>query len=157
MSDKPLHTALKLVSIVWKRCSIEGTPEFWKNPKIADGHSSTTVASFGVNAQRGIVRVELNTKMVGVNSGQPLELSGGFEAVFDFLLDELISPEGVVDPSTASTIIGIAYSTFRGMVLERTTGTLLGGAILSIINPYNLMPVLDDSGAKDGDLFSTEG
>jgi len=40
-----------------------------------------------------------------------------------------------IDKNIGGTLLGIAYSTARGIVLERTQGSYLGGVVLPVIDP----------------------
>jgi|JI9StandDraft_2_1071091.scaffolds.fasta_scaffold151766_3 hypothetical protein len=46
------------------------------------------------------------------------------------------------------TLLSIVYSTSRGIVLSRTTGTILEGVILPVINVQDLMRTLEDGKQK---------
>jgi len=39
----------------------------------------------------------------------------------------------------AATLLGIAYSTSRGIIVEKTQNTFLGGIILPCIDPYKVL------------------
>jgi hypothetical protein len=57
-------------------------------------------------------------------------------------LKELVQIQGsisTIDGRLAATVLGIAYSTARGIVVERTQGTFFNGAILPVINPSSLL------------------
>ena len=45
----------------------------------------------------------------------------------------------LLDTSMAATLMGIAYSTTRGIILTRTQGTLLDGVLLPVLNPKDLI------------------
>ena len=82
-------------------------------------------------------------------AGKPtrsIGISGNFEVHFFFevenLSDLLLSieeqPEPVVHPQLALMLTGIAYSTLRGILWTRLSGTPLEGISLPIIEPRSL-------------------
>lgn len=44
-----------------------------------------------------------------------------------------------MDSILGTTLMGIVYSTARGIILERTQGTFFNGVILPVINPNKLI------------------
>lgn len=44
-----------------------------------------------------------------------------------------------VDIGLAASLVGLAYSTARGIILERTSGTILNGIIIPVIDPMKLL------------------
>ena len=91
------------------------------------------------------VRIRLKTLLEGTDDDKnELGVSGQF--IIDFYIhvenfDDFIVKEGdktTVHASLGSTLMGIIYSTARGIILERTRGTYLNGIILPVINPHTL-------------------
>ena len=85
--------------------------------------------------------VKLDLILTGLNEeDQPLGLSARYTINFAFKVDnlnELVKVEEnntLIDNFLAATIIGMSYSTARGIILERTQGTFFNGAILPVIN-----------------------
>ncbi len=69
-------------------------------------------------------------------------LFANFQYEFYFKVDnmhDLLSEEKVVHPEIITSVLSLAYSTLRGIILERTCGTLLGSVILPIVNPLQLL------------------
>jgi len=92
------------------------------------------------------VRIRLKTLLEATdNEKNKLGVSGQF--TIDFYIhvanfDDFIVKEGdkkTVHASLGSTLMGIIYSTARGIILERTHGTYLNGTILPVINPHKLI------------------
>ena len=58
--------------------------------------------------------------------------------------EDLVTPSGpdgglVVDGQAMSHLLGMAYSTSRGMILVKTRGTSLEGSLLPVLDPKTLM------------------
>jgi len=53
----------------------------------------------------------------------------------------------VIDGQLVATVMGILYSTARGIILERTRGTFFDGVILPVISPKDLVGPEPSTGA----------
>lgn len=76
----------------------------------------------------------------------PLDVNCEFALEFLFEIDnlaELSKLDGkkglMVDQSLGETLMAIAYSTSRGVILQATQTTVLGGVILPVIAPRDLL------------------
>ncbi len=47
----------------------------------------------------------------------------------------------LLDSTLGTTLMGIVYSTARGIILTRTAGTILDSILLPVINPANLLDI----------------
>lgn len=88
----------------------------------------------------------LEVKIQAIGKEKKIELEAGYTLEFVFKIDNFedlskIQDDGTVKISVhlAATLAGICYSTLRGIVLEKTQGTLLSTVILPVINPYSLL------------------
>lgn len=100
---------------------------------------------------RIILRFDVDALVQAADEGKvPEEIRGlgAFHLGFAFVVDnfdELVKTPSVSDESyqidsvLGSHLLAISYSTARGMILVKTTGTVLEGAILPIIDPAELM------------------
>lgn len=103
------------------------------------------------NLVRIILSFEVDAIIESAEEGKkPDEVPGlgSFHLGFSFVVDnfdELIrTPDAQnsdyqIDQMLGRHLLAIAYSTARGMILVKTTGTVLEGAILPIIDPGELM------------------
>ena len=104
----------------------------------------------------GIVLIILNIRLTGKNKdGADIGLEGDYSIEFVFRVDnfdefvsetkETIDDKEVttkqVEGILGGTLMGIAYSTARGIILERTQGTSFqdSGVIIPVINPNDLL------------------
>jgi len=100
------------------------------------------------NIDHGTVSVmfSLRIDLQGVDKkGKEIGLNGYYELGFRFKVMNLkeltqeIKGQQAVDGQLLATIAGIAYSTTRGIVMERTAGTFFNGVILPVIDPKQLI------------------
>ncbi|PSR11778.1 MAG: hypothetical protein C7N36_14795 [Bacteroidetes bacterium] len=74
--------------------------------------------------------------------GIDLEYGIEFHFVVENLSDFILPKENdsfQMDAAIAATLLGMAYSTARGIVYERTRGTFLDGVLLPVIDPVKAL------------------
>ncbi|OMP81225.1 hypothetical protein [[Flexibacter] sp. ATCC 35208] len=95
-----------------------------------------------------IVRLFLEISIQGLDDADQFNgISAGYTHEFVFHVDnleELVEFDEekkivVADGDLGITLAGIAYSTARGIIFDKTQGTLLKGLILPIISPNQLL------------------
>jgi hypothetical protein len=105
-------------------------------------------ASIGVNAQERIVGVKLLVEIKVARPGtNELALVASYTHELVFVIDNLYDftdpienqPEPKVDRLMLGTLVGVAYSTVRGIIFNRTQGTKLQGILLPVIDPKKLV------------------
>ncbi len=119
---------------------------------IAVGYSQESRFDF----DEGIVLIILDIKLIGKdNDDKEIGLEGEYSIEFVFKIEnfdkfiiehkETIEDKEVstkqVDGVLGSTLMGIVYSTARGIILERTQGTPFqnSGVLIPVINPNDLL------------------
>ena len=115
-----------------------------------EGYSTNIGHEMAHNDEDKMVRVRLFLTIEGVPKPEsdPIKLSVDYGLEFHFRienLDELCdnsNGEHSMHHDLALTLFTMAYSTSRGIILERTQGTILGGVLLPVIDP---MKVFKDS------------
>lgn len=100
-------------------------------------------ATFKYNLDASTIEVKLAVNIL--YHGKELLPVGSIEVdyVYKVLgLNELESDgNGIIIPDTfLTTLVSLAYSTTRGIILVKGAGTILGGIILPIIDPRKLLP-----------------
>lgn len=101
------------------------------------------------NHEEGMVRIQLFIllKAQGENAAN-LGIQGEFGIEFNYKIDNLDtlctkSEDGKLhyDASLGATLMSIAYSTARGIILQQTQGSIisLSGVIMPVINPADLL------------------
>lgn len=106
-------------------------------------------SSFDLKAKK--VRIILNIQLIALDKDEKeIGLTGEYE--IDFILhienfNEFLKKNkqgnAVMDSALGSTLMGIVYSTARGIILERTQGTFFNGVILPVMNPNKLIKTKD--------------
>ena len=106
---------------------------------------------FGYNLEDKIFLVTINTQ-IGVVHDEPTEedISGECKIEFTFDVDNIeeyfIGNESKVseggfgtDASFVYTLVGLSFSTARGIIFSRSLGTMLDGLLLPVIAPKELL------------------
>ena len=105
-------------------------------------------ASIGVNGKDRVIGVKLSVVIEGLGPDkQKLSVAASYTHELIFVIDNLDdftdpvenAPEPRVDRIMLATLVGIAYSTVRGIVYTRTQGTELKGILLPVIDPKKLL------------------
>ena len=121
---------------------ITTSPEYLEKPvkpgNFRVGYSQNSAFNF----EKKNIRVRLEIILDGIDERENLiGIQGDFGLDFHFHvenLDEFIEEldgNKKVSGNLGPTLISIAYSTARGIVIERTQGTFLNGTILPVIDP----------------------
>ena len=101
------------------------------------------------NAEEKRTRIRIFTTLSSNEGDSSIEAEYGVELHFEVdNFEEFTRKKGnevEVDLNLAATLFGIAYSTVRGIVLERTQGTILGGIIIPVIDVIKVLNENDKS------------
>jgi hypothetical protein len=140
---KPIDpTKIRIESINIAKAAIDATEAYIANPVVPASTklNFTSEQQFDYDAKRMQARIRVD--MMGEDeSSNPLGLSGYYDMYFHFSIaniEEHVTGTGKalqVNAQLGATIMGIAYSTMRGVVLERTAGTFFQGTILPVLDP----------------------
>ena len=129
------------------------------DPKSIKGYTYGFIVGTGIDPEQRIVGIELTVNIQAVGHGdKDLPVSGSYkhEAVFHVEnLDDFIDiQEGeqlpILDALMNATLIGIAFSTVRGIIYSRTQGTLLNTVILPVVDPKKLASAPESTPAENG-------
>jgi hypothetical protein len=128
------------------------------DPKSIKGYTYDFIVGTGIDAEQKIVGIELTVGIKAIGLGdKELPVSGSYkhEAVYhvenleDFIdLQESEQPP-ILDSLMNATLIGIAFSTVRGIIFSRTQGTLLNTVILPVVDPKKLANSNEIGAEKD--------
>jgi len=103
----------------------------------------TTHPQFRLLAERREVMVLMRIRGVSSISEQEIchlefstifEISEGFNEIYN---EE--TKKGELGPDLSATLIGITYSTARGIIYERSKGTFLEYHLLPVVDPYRFV------------------
>jgi hypothetical protein len=100
---------------------------------------------FDIERQLGLLNLEI--LLVGKDEDNEfLDVNGEFGIEFLFKIDNLSSLSKtdaagsfIVNESLGLTLMAIAYSTARGIILQSTQGSMIEGVILPVIDPKDLL------------------
>ncbi len=137
---------IHITSITVLKSNIETTESYiddpveFKNIKVQCAQDSAF--NFDDNAVRvridiSLISVDENDEPIGLNAEYTIEFIFIVENFDEFVID--MEDHKEVEGILGNTIMSIAYSTARGMVLERTQGTYFNGIILPVIDPKSII------------------
>jgi len=135
------------------KSNMNGTQEFLDSPVEAEEIRVGYSQESGFNLEKKLVRIRLYIQIEGYRRKKPLGLQGEYGIEFLFIVENLEEyiesqkqPQNknnkelyMVSSILGSTLMGIVYSTARGIILERTHGSYFRGVILPVINPNDLL------------------
>ncbi len=138
---------IKFLHAVVTRGAIHTDDKFFNNPVQPVRTNINVSATFGFNTSQNLVRVMIQSSFFGLSSeGEPVGITGTYEINFQMTvdnMDEFIirSDDGkeMFNHQIAVVMVSVAYSTARGMVLERTLGTIMGGVFLPVVDANALL------------------
>jgi hypothetical protein len=137
---------LFLTEIVLLKSAVTSTDAFLENPEKPDSIEMELLSDSKFDFVHNECRFRLHITLDGKNTdGNSSGLGAEFmvdyiyvvENLPDFVLDQ--TGENQVDALLGATLLGISFSTARGIIMERTKGTLFAGFILPIINPMKTL------------------
>jgi hypothetical protein len=142
---------INLVEVVLLKSSINSTDDYLNNTVKPVKVQMNLGQQIHFDFSNNITQLRLEIQIDGYNSDDmPLGLQAEFMGTFHFTIGNLnaflVGDEGQgevqVHAILGATLLGIAFSTFRGIVLERTKGTPFAGFLLPIINPMKTLLAL---------------
>jgi len=105
--------------------------------------------NFAFNLELKNIRLRLEVLVDGINEKEePIGIQGSFGIEFHFHVDNLEEflenkeGENKIQGLLGITLISIAFSTSRGIILEKTLNTPLNGIILPVIDPAAMIKTL---------------
>jgi len=105
--------------------------------------------NFAFNLELKNIRLRLEVLLDGINEKEePIGIQGSFGIEFHFHVDNLEEflenkeGENKIQGLLGITLISIAFSTSRGIILEKTLNTPLNGIILPVIDPAAMIKTL---------------
>ncbi len=118
-------------------------------------HSFNFVVGHGMDIEQKLIGIELKIDIEAIdNANKSIGVNGSYthEVIFSIdNMDDFIDPaekveDTVMDLLLMATLVGIAYSTIRGIIFCRTQGTSLGTVILPVVDPKKMLGVKESSG-----------
>lgn len=110
------------------------------------GHSMNLGNQMDYNVEQGRCRVRLFFEFQAVDEDDnPVNLTSKLGVEYHFHIENIedqVTQEKEklrINKDLPATLIAIAYSTSRGIVLERTANSLFQGIIMPVIDPYGIL------------------
>jgi len=140
----PTKIVLEGISIL--RAAIDPSDAYIAAPTQPATSAWTCNTAWNIDHKTSTIMFSIRIDLQGVDKkGKEIGLKGYYELGFRFKITNLkdltqkIEGNDAVDGSLLATIAGIAYSTTRGIVMERTAGTFFNGVVLPVIDPKQLL------------------
>ena len=150
MSNKKAQVVpdkIHLVSINIFKANLETTDEYLESPQKSSSFEFNIGHNIAHNYNEDRSRYRLFFLLNALDTGgDALGVQVEYGIEFHFIVDNLKEltkkiKDGQlqVQFDLAATLFGMAYSTARGIVFERTRGTFFDGVILPVIDPYQAL------------------
>lgn len=111
-----------------------------------DGFEIKLGQNTALNIENKNVRIRLNVQIEAMKAEtEPIGLSGDYGLEFQIRvenLEEFVTEKDgimIIDRKLGNTLIGIVFSTARGIIFERTSSTFFNGVLLPVIDPNTLL------------------
>ncbi|NJN25198.1 MAG: hypothetical protein HC819_04065 [Cyclobacteriaceae bacterium] len=145
-NNKIIPEQIHIKKIALFKSKIEVGPEVLSNIGHIKGYSISIAQDSGFNYEDKIVRLVQNISLEGKGVDENvLNVKGefGVEIIFhienfdSFVINE--DEKKLIDGALGATLSGIAYSTFRGIILQETQNTAIGGVIIPVVDPSKML------------------
>ncbi len=145
---------IQIVSINIIKANLDTTDEFLENQIKPDFFKFGLAQEIAYNFEESRSRCRLFLTLEACDSDdKPIGLKVEYGIEFHFHVDNLqefvietADGEPQLEASIGATLLGMAYSTARGIVFERTRGTLFSGVLLPVIDPFKALMDNDKNG-----------
>lgn len=149
-TPKIVANKIHLFSINVFMAHLETSDKFLDNPKEIEGFDLGLAKNVAFNTEDKRIRFRLFFTLKGMDENrQPIGIEAEYGIEFHFKIDnfeEFVHTDDndghQIEATFAGTLMGIAYSTARGIILERIQGTFFDAVILPVIDP--MKAVMDD-------------
>ncbi len=139
-------TKIILEGIGIMRAAIDPTDDYIAAPVEPVTTTWNCTTAWNVDHKTSAIMFSLRVDLKGLDKkSKEIGLNGYYELGFRFKvvnlkeLTQKTKDGDAVDMHLLATIAGIAYSTTRGIVMDRTAGTYFNGVILPVIDPKQLL------------------
>lgn len=142
MANAIIPENLHLIQINWINQNTVISPKKFKNNPNYDFQVSYNMMH---NLDKEIVKIGLFIDMSGEVEGKTINQGGDYEIDFLFKIDDMQSHYQIIDNKAifdgvfVGTLLGVSYSTVRGMLFNSWKDTVLEKVILPIISIPELL------------------
>ena len=150
--SKIIPESISVTQVKVFKSIVTTTPEYLEKPLKPGNFKVNFSQNSAFNFDLKNIRVRLEILLDGIDDQEKfIGIQGDFGLEFHFHVENLEAfieernGKKKVSSVLGNTLISIAYSTARGIVIERTQGTFLNGIILPIIDPKELLKDAKDN------------
>ncbi len=147
MATHDLLSSIQLLDTQVFQCNIQPSENYLQDPTAVNQLQVSHDMQLAFNIEQGLMGVRLYLNVEGFDEqGQALGISGSFGVEHELSCDQLNQlvtekPDGQysLDPEFGHLVMNTLYGTTRGVILEKTRGTILGPTLLPVIDPQTLL------------------
>lgn len=148
MDEKVINIAenITVLRVVIMEFNLETSKDYSNNPTEPNRFDFSLGKEIAHNFEEGMARYRVHFDFKALNdSDEDLGLKASFSLEFHFKINDFASfikeVDGKikVDINLASSLMAIAYSTSRGIILEKTQNSYFNGIILPVIDPTKFL------------------
>ena len=144
---KIIPEKIHLVSVNIIKANLEASDDFLDSPQKIGAFEFGIANEVAHNFEEGRARFRLYFTLDARDEEEnPLGVKVEYGIEFHFLVEnfqdfihEVKKDSTQVDIALGATLFGMAYSTARGIIFERTRGTFFDGIILPVIDPFKFL------------------
>ena len=124
--------------------NIQPSKDYMDNPIEITGLKTETGSEVALNIKENASRIRLFFAFSAVGESEKelgLEAKIGLEYHFKVKdIEKFVDKEEKMELSLAASLINIAYSTSRGIILEKTQNTYFHGIIIPVVDSTKILP-----------------
>jgi hypothetical protein len=141
-SNSILPENIHLTQIIWvKENTFLLAEQLTQNPT----YTFSMAHNMMHNLEKEVVKIRLFVDMQGYIDTTEIRQGGSYEMDFIFKIDAMTNQYQIIDEKPVfnglfvSTLLGISYSTLRGILFNIWKETVLNGVILPVISVHDLL------------------
>jgi len=148
---------IHLVTVNIFKANLETSDDFLEKPKKVEAFNFGIAHELAHNLDDNRIRFRLfftldahdsEKKKLGIKVEYSIEFHFIVENFKDFLREKE-KGKTQINASLGATLLGMAFSTARGIIYERTRGTFFDGVLLPIVDPYKLLVKSEEKEKSD--------
>lgn len=147
MASQDLLSGIQLLDVQVFHFNIQPSENYLQDPVTINQLQVSHDMQLAFNIEEGLMGVRLYLNVEGLDEqGQAMGITGTFGVEHELSCDQLSQlvtekPDAQysLDPDFGHLVMNTLYGTTRGVILEKTRGTILGPTLLPVIDPQTLL------------------
>ncbi len=147
MANSTASSKIQLLDVQVFQCEIQPSQAYLAEPAAIYQLQVNHDMELAFNLEEGLMGVRLYIKVEGQDSqGTALGIQGSFGVEHELSVEQLqtfvtAKDDGhySLEPNFGHEVMNTLYGTTRGVILEKTRGTILGPTLLPVIDPQTLL------------------